>query len=123
MVENFRNFETGPDPFGRSWKIAFRWQQNGISIRHADTIDVKWDLECDGEKQEKVIALPLPVLMQVAKEQQRPISDAWCMKLGGLHLIEMISSWQDMDTELVTVSLETARIYAGQIAEVDNRAA
>lgn len=123
MVENFRNFETGPDPFGRSWKISFRWQQNGISIRHADTIDVKWDLDCDGETQEKVIALPLPVLMHVAQEQQRSISDAWCMKLGGLHLIEMISSWQDMDKELVTLNLEAARTYAGQIAEVDNRAA
>jgi hypothetical protein len=123
MVENFRNFETGPDPFGRSWKIAFRWQQNGISIRHADTIDVKWDLECDGEKQEKVVALPLPILMQVSKEQKRSITDAWCMKLGGLHLIEMIASWQDMDKELVTISLDEARTYAGRVAEADNQAA
>jgi hypothetical protein len=123
MVENFRNFETGPDPFGRSWKIAFRWQQNGISIRHADTIDVKWDLECDGEKQEKVVALPLPILMQVSKEGKRSISDAWCMKLGGLHLIEMLASWQDMDKELVTISLDEARTYAGRVAEADNQAA
>lgn len=123
MVENFRNFETGPDPFGRSWKITFRWQQNAISIRHADTIDTKWTIECDGEAQDKVIALPLPVLMKVAEELKRQITDGWCMKLGGLHLIEMLSTWQDMDKELVTASLEEIRAYAGQLAEAANQTA
>jgi hypothetical protein len=123
MVENFRNFETGPDPFGRSWKIAFLWQQNAISIRHADTIDTKWILECDGEKQEKVVALPLPLLMKVAEQQSRSITDAWCMKLGGLHLIEMLSSWQDMDKVLVTTSLEELSKYSAIIAESDRQSA
>ena len=100
MVDNFRNFETGPDPFGRTWRVEFRWQQNAISIRHADTIDTKWDLECDGEIQEKVVALPLPILMTL----EHPITDSWCMKLGGLHVIYMISTWQDMDKTLVTLS-------------------
>ena len=100
MVENFRNFETGPDPFGRTWKVAFRWQQNAISIRHADTIDTKWELECEGETYEKVVALPLPALMKLS----RPITDSWCMKLGGLHVADMIVNWQDMDKTLVTLS-------------------
>lgn len=117
MVENFRNFVTGPDPFGRTWTITFRWQQNAISIRHADTIDTKWTIECEGESQDKVIALPLPILIKVAQDQQRQITDGWCMKLGGLHLIEMLSTWQDMDKELVTASLEEIRTYAGQLAE------
>jgi len=123
MVENFRNFETGPDPFGRSWNITFRWQQNAISIRHADTIDVKWGMECEGEKQDKVVALPLPILMRVSAEQKRGITDAWCMKLGGLHLIEMISTWQDMDKELVTATHDELAAYAVRIAESDHRPA
>lgn len=123
MIENFRNFETGPDPFGRTWKITFRWQQNAIAIRHADTIDVKWTIECDGEAQDKVVALPLPILMKVSAEQGRSITDAWVMKLGGLHLIEMISSWLDMDKELVTASHEEIASYSAQIAEADRLAA
>ncbi len=123
MVENFRKFETGPDPFGRSWKVEFRWQQNAISIRHADTVDVKWELECEGEAQEKVIALPLPALMKAAPAQGRGISDAWCMKLAGLHVIEMISTWNDMDKELVTLSQDEVAAYAATLAQADREAA
>ena len=43
MIENFRRFET-TDPFGRNWLVEFRWLQNGISIRHSDTVDVKFQL-------------------------------------------------------------------------------
>lgn len=114
MVENFRNFETGPDPFGRSWQVEFRWQQNAVSIRHADTVDTKWVLRCEGETSEKVVALPLPVLTRVAADHKRSITDAWCMKLGGLHLIEMISTWQDMDKTLVTATAEEIEAYAAR---------
>jgi hypothetical protein len=123
MVQNFRNFETGPDPFGRTWKITFRWQQNAISIRHADTIDVKWTLECEGETQDKVIALPLPMLMKVSADTKRPITDSWCMKLAGYHLIEMIATWQDMDKELVTCSLDEITGNASSIEQADSQPA
>jgi hypothetical protein len=42
MADNSRRFEAGPDPFGRTWQVEFRWLQTGISIRHADTVDVKF---------------------------------------------------------------------------------
>ena len=42
MSDQTRLFEAGPDPFGRMWKVQFRWLQTGISIRHADTVDVKF---------------------------------------------------------------------------------
>ncbi len=123
MVENFRNFETGPDPFGRSWQVEFRWQQNAVSIRHADTVDTKWNLTCEGETSEKVVALPLPFLSQIAAAHKRDISDAWCMKLGGLHLIEMISTWQDMDKTLVTATEPEIQRYAAQIEAADQQPA
>jgi hypothetical protein len=104
MIENFRAFETGPDPFGRSWSLKFLWQQNGISIRHADTIDVKYELGCEGEKQDKIIALPHPHLLAVSKQLERPITDSWCMRLAGSHLMHMISTWEDMDKTLVTLN-------------------
>ncbi|MFN7543030.1 MAG: hypothetical protein ACK5TN_09575 [Acidobacteriota bacterium] len=123
MVENFRNFETGLDPFGRSWQVSFRWQQNAISIRHADTVDTKWDLTCDGEVMEKVVALPLPALLSISSAQNRTITDGWCMKLGGMHLIEMISSWQDMDKNLVTATAGEIEHYATALAQAEREAA
>src|ERR1700704_7030 len=67
MPENLRRFEAGPDPFGRTWEVEFRWLQTGISIRHADTVDVKFILWTEGEeKQEKIIALPHPLLLSLA---------------------------------------------------------
>ena len=41
---NFRQFEAGPDPFGRKFQVFFKWLQTAISIRHADTVDVKFIL-------------------------------------------------------------------------------
>lgn len=123
MIVNFRSFETGPDPFGRSWKVGFRWQQNGISIRHADTVDVKWDLTSGEETLEKVIALPLPLLMKLTEETGRAITDAWCMKLAGIHLTEMIATWEDMDKALVTLSLEQLRGAAQQVVEGEKQLA
>jgi hypothetical protein len=30
MIDNFREFELGPDPFGRTWQAHFSWLQTGI---------------------------------------------------------------------------------------------
>ena len=41
---NYREFEAGPDPFGRKYQVYFKWLQTAISMRHADTVDVKFIL-------------------------------------------------------------------------------
>ena len=51
---NFRQFEVGPDPFGRKWQVLFKWLQTAISLRHSDTVDVKFILESDGTRVQKV---------------------------------------------------------------------
>ena len=62
MLENFREFQAGPDPFGRMWQVHLNWLQTGISIRHADTVDVKFGISTDGQSfEERVIALPNPL--------------------------------------------------------------
>jgi hypothetical protein len=105
MIENFRHFEAGPDPFGRVWQVEFRWLQTAISIRHSDSVDVKFQLSQGEEVQEKVVALMLPDLMALAKRADRAVSDAWCLKLAGLYLKYMIESDKDMDKTLVTAPL------------------
>jgi hypothetical protein len=116
MVENFRRFETEADPFGRVWQVEFRWQQNGISIRHADTVDVKFHIwTTDEPNQERVIALAHPDLLKLSSQTGRPLTDAWCIKLAALHLKHMIESDEDMEKTLVTAPFSELERYAAEL--------
>lgn len=115
MIDNFRRFEVGPDPFGRRWTVEYRWIQNGISIRHSDTVDVKFQLFRGEEIEEKVIALPHPALLEVGRKLNRPLTDPWCMKLAALHLREMIETDRDMEKILVTPSLSDLERHAAAL--------
>jgi hypothetical protein len=112
MLENFRSFEAGPDPFGRIWQARFLWQQNAISIRHADTVDVKFAVAGGGREGKKIIALEQTHLARLAAELGRPLTDAWASRLAAAHLKQMIESDQDMEKTLVTPSYEQLREYA-----------
>lgn len=115
MVDNFRRFEVGPDPFGRTWLAEFRWLQNAISIRHSDSVDVKFELMRGEDVDEKVISLSHPDLLALSKKQNRPLTDPWCMKLAALHLREMIETDVDMEKTLVTPSLGDLERHAAQL--------
>jgi len=115
MSDNFRRFEVGPDPFGRNWSVEFRWLQNAISIRHSDSVDVKFQLLQGDDAQERVIALLHPDLLAVSKELNRPLTDPWCMKLAALHLREMIETDRDMDKEIVTPTHSDLLRHASKI--------
>lgn len=93
------------DPFERLWDVEFRWLQTGISIRHADTVDVKFELTSGDEKQEKVIALPHPLLLELSAAKGVPLTDPWCMRLATAHLQIMLRTWEDMDKTIVTLSM------------------
>lgn len=112
MSEQARLFEAGPDPFGRMWKVQFRWLQTGISIRHADTVDVKFFVTPEGGgTEEKVVALPHPALLQLT-DGGRKLTDPFCMRLAAAHLRRMIETSEDMDKTLVTVSPQELHGYA-----------
>jgi len=102
MPQNSRAFEA-VDPFGRVWNVEFRWLQNGISIRHADTVDLKYYLTGPDVKREIVIALPHADLVQAARRLGRELKDAWCLHLASRHLERMIRTWEDMDKTIVTL--------------------
>lgn len=105
MPQHFRQFQVGPDAFGRTWDVEFRWLQTAISIRHADTVDVKFILTSDdGRSEEKVIALPHVELLKLSKERGRLLTDPWCMKLASLQIRHMIETTEDMEKTLVTLS-------------------
>lgn len=111
MIGNYRRFEV-TDPFDRTWIVEYRWLQNAISIRHADTIDVKFFLIRGEDVEEKVIALPHPDLLELCRKQDRPLTDPWCMKLAALHLRDMIATDRDMDKQIVTPDSADLQRYA-----------
>ena len=115
MSDQSRLFDAGPDPFGRMWRVQFRWLQTGISIRHADTVDVKFFVTPEGgEPEEKVIALPHAALLEITKEKGQKLSDPLCLRLAAAHLKHMIETSEDMDKVLVTVS-------RGDLLELDQQ--
>jgi hypothetical protein len=122
-MESYRKFQAGPDPFGRIWDVEFQWLQTAISIRHADTVDVKFVIWTDGAnndpepRQERVIALPHPDLLSVTAEVGHALTDAFCGKLAGLHLAHMIETFEDMDKTLVTVSRAELLQYARSLTQ------
>src|SRR3954471_9290306 len=98
MSEQARLFEAGPDPFGRMWKVKFRWLQTGISIRHADTVDVKFAVTSDGiGPKKKIFALPHTALMELCQKVGRKLTDPYCMRLAAAHLLHMIETSEDME--------------------------
>jgi hypothetical protein len=119
MQENIRRFSAGPDPFGRTWEAEFRWLQTAISIRHSDTVDVKYLLWTEGEpKHEKVLALPHHALLDLARETSRALTDPWCMKLAASHLRQMIESGEDLEKTLITLSANDLKRASGSLSHV-----
>jgi hypothetical protein len=114
-MRNFREFEAGPDPFGRTWRVYFKWLQTGITLRHADTVDVKFVVEYEGQREEKIIALPHPGLLALSKATGHRLTDAWCSRLAALHLKHMIETGEDIEKRLVTVSDAEMAAYDAQL--------
>jgi hypothetical protein len=117
---SFREFEAGPDPFGRKFQVMFKWLQTAISLRGADTVDVKFILtDENGGRAEKTIALPHASLLEVSRETGRNMDDPWCARLAAMHLLHVIESGEDMEKDLVTVLLADLKRYAGELARTE----
>ena len=114
MSVPFRHF-TAPDLFGSPIEVEFRWLQNGISIRHADTVDVKFEIVMEGRREERVLALPHPHLLRVSAESGHPITDPWCSRMAALHPKHMIESGDDFEKTLVTLTWDQMNAYAKQL--------
>src|SRR5436190_125353 len=111
-MESFRQFEAGPDPFGRVWQVQFKWLQTAITLRHSDSVDVKFVLRSGEDKVEKTVALMHPYLLTLSANTGHPLTDAWCSRLAALHLKRLVETGEDMEKDLVTLSPE-------QLAEHD----
>jgi hypothetical protein len=117
---NYREFEAGPDPFGRTFHVLFKWLQTAISIRHADTVDVKFILVADDESStQKTIALPHAELLHLSRDTGRSLDDPWCGRIAALHLRYMIETGEDMEKDLVTPVPADLKRHAAEIAHME----
>ena len=114
---NFREFSAGPDPFGRTYQVLFKWMQTAISIRHSDTVDVKFILRGDGGSTQKTIAMQHVDLLKLSRETGHPMSDAWCSRLAATHLVHLVETGEDLEKELVTPSYAQLAGYAAGLAQ------
>src|ERR1035441_4019746 len=114
---NFRQFEAGPDPFGRRFQVLFKWLQTAISIRHADHVDVTFILQDEsGACTGKTLALPHAMLVELSRSTGRGMDDAWCARIAELHLLRLVETGEDMEKDLVTLSAAELREHAAEIA-------
>jgi hypothetical protein len=119
---DFRQFEAGPDPFGRKYQVLFKWLQTAISLRHADTVDVRFVLvDPDGGRVEKTIALPHPDLQRAASETGRKMDDPWCSRLAALHLLRLVEAGEDLEKDLVTVPFPDLQRHAAELKRSEER--
>lgn len=122
-METFRQFEAGPDPFGRTWKVEFKWLQTAISLRHSDTVDVKFVLTEGESRIEKTIAMPHVDLVALSNKTGRPMNDAWCSRIAALHLKRMVETGEDLEKDLVTLSAQELAEYDAQLHSPQKSAA
>jgi hypothetical protein len=119
---NFREFQAGPDPFGKTYEVLLKWMQTAISIRHSDTVDVKFVLRSGEERAEKTVALRHAALLELSRETGHEMTDAWCSRLAALHVRRVVETGEDMEKELVTPSRQQLERYAAAVAEEEKAA-
>ena len=119
---NFREFEAGPDPFGRKFNVMLKWLQTAISLRHADAVDVKFILVDEkGARSEKTIALPHAELLIASAGTGRPMDDAWCARIAQMHLLRLVGTGEDMEKDLVTVTPRDLTAYARELSGAERQ--
>jgi hypothetical protein len=120
---NFREFEAPPDPFGRKYQVFFKWLQTAISLRHSDTVDVKFVLvDENGGRTQKTIALPHADLQRVSRQSNRPMDDPWCSRLAAMHLLHLVATGEDMEKDLVTVTPADLKRLAAELERTEQSA-
>jgi hypothetical protein len=119
---NFREFTAGPDPFGRTFQVLLKWMQTAISIRHSDTVDVRFILRAGDAREEKTVALPHAELVKLSRETGHEMTDAWCSRLAAMHLCHLIETGEDLEKELVMPAYMHLKEYAAALAEEEKAA-
>jgi hypothetical protein len=115
-MENFRDFEAGPDPFGRMCHVQFKYLQTGISIRHSDSVDVCFLVD-DGESplQKKTVVIQNADIRAYEARTGRPASDPWCSRIAMCKLRYVIETAEDLEKDYLPVTAREIEEYDSKI--------
>jgi hypothetical protein len=114
-MENFRDFEAGPDPFGRMWHAQFKYLQTGISIRHSDSVDVRYILTAGEESVQKTVVIQNADIRAWAARTKRPVSDPWCSRIASCKLRYVIETGEDMEKDYLPVTTQEIEEFDSKI--------
>jgi hypothetical protein len=117
-MENFRDFEIGPDPFGRTYHVLFKYLQTAISIRHSDSVDVCFILEGGGDGDARLIrtiVIPHADMRAYAQRSGRKVSDSWCSRLAACKLRNAVETGEDIDKEFLIMTPREIEEYDSAI--------
>ena len=94
------NFQVRSQITGESYQVEFCWLQTAISLRHSDTVDVKFLVNVTG----KIVALPHAALEQAFRQAGVPLTDEWCIRIAARHLREALESGAEAEKDLLTLT-------------------
>src|SRR5579862_8739967 len=104
LMETFRDFAAGPDPFGRTWHAHFKYLQTGISIRHSNSVDVCFVLDSGAERMLKTVVIPLADIRAFANHMGRKVNDPWCGRIALCKLRYVIETGEDLEKDYLPVT-------------------
>jgi hypothetical protein len=125
-MENFRDFQIGPDPFGQTWHVLFKYLQTGISIRHSDSVDIRFLLDNTSDangtdRMQKTVVLPHADIRAYAQRTGRKISDAWCSRIARLKLQHVIENAEDIEKDYLLVTPKEIEEYDAAIRKWEDQ--
>lgn len=114
-MENFRDFNAGTDPFGRTWHAEFKYLQTGISIRHSDSVDVCYILDNGEETARKVVVIQNADIRSYSKRTGRTVSDPWCSRIALCKLRHAVETAEDLEKDYLPVTAHEIEEYDSKI--------
>lgn len=114
-MKNFRDFDAGPDPFGRMWHAQFKYLQTGISIRHSDSVDVRYILDNGEEQLQKTVVIPNAEIREYSRRTGRTVSDPWCSRIAMCKLRNTIETAEDLERDYLPVTAQEIEQFDSRI--------
>ena len=90
---NYRDFHTQSALTGQEYHCVFVYLQTAISLRHSDTVDVKFRVNGAGV----VVALPHTAWVTYQQEAGQPLTDARATEVAAAILKEALERGEDIE--------------------------
>jgi hypothetical protein len=120
-MQNFRDLDLGPDPFGRTWHAQFKYLQTGISIRHSDSVDVRYVLDNGDGQMQKTIVIQNADIRAYSARTGRPVSDPWCSRIALCKLRSVIETAEDLEKDYLPVTAREIEEFDSKIKKWEDR--